>query len=50
MARTRVGLNNPACQDYFNNKRFAAPKEIQQRRTSQFKIKKVTPQSKVVNV
>ena len=39
MARTRVGLNNLGCQDYFNNRRFAAQKEIDQRRNYRFKIK-----------
>lgn len=41
MARTRGGLNNPARQNYFNNRRFLAQKEIQQRRKPQIKIKLV---------
>ena len=50
MARTRGGLNNPTHCDYLNNRRFAAQKEIQQRRNARFKIKFVLPQFKAVNI
>ena len=52
MARTRGGLNNLARlrRDYFENRRFAAQKEIQQRRNARFKIKKVIPQRRVIQV
>ena len=48
MARTRDGLNNLARPKwyYFEKRRFATQKEIQQRRNGCFKIKKVIPQSK----
>ena len=48
MARTRDGLNNLARPKwyYFEKRRFATQKEIQQRRNGRFKIKKVIPQSK----
>ena len=52
MARTRGGLNNLARprQDYFENRRFAAQKEITQRSNARFKIKKVIPQRRVIQV
>ena len=50
MVRTRGGLNNPAHQDYFNNRRFAAQKKIQQRRNTRFKIKFVLPQFNAVYI
>ena len=50
MARTRGGLNNQACWDYFNNRTFAAQKKMQKRRTAQFKVKLVILQRKAVNV
>ena len=51
MARTRGVLNNynRNC-NYFNNRRFAAAKEIQNRRISNFKIKFVLRQFKNINV
>ena len=52
MARARSSLNNlaRAKQDYFENKRLVAQKQIQQRRNARFKIKKVIPQRRVIQV
>ena len=50
LARIRGGLNNPAHQDYFSNRRFTTQKEIQQRRNAELKIKFVLRQIKAVNV
>ena len=50
MARTRGGLSNAARTNTFNNRRFAAAKEIAntRRRNCQIKIKFLLPQSKKV--
>ena len=52
LGRTRGSLNSLARprQDYFENRRFAAQKEIQQRSNACFKIKKVIPQGRVIQV
>ena len=52
MARARSSLNNLARprRDYFENRRFVARKQMQQRRNASFKIKKVILQRRVIQV
>ena len=52
MERTRGGLNNLARprRDCFENRRFAAQKEIQQSENARFKNEKVISQGRVIQV